>query len=75
MRPNIGQTKSKVTLTASQSSSEIDEMASNNSSNDWTIRKRTGNEQAPLPREKLPQDLQKIVDNEDSLLEQIYDGT
>ncbi|KAL9584679.1 MAG: hypothetical protein Q9212_001962 [Teloschistes hypoglaucus] len=50
-------------------------MASNNSSNDPNIRKRTGNEQAPLPREKLPEDLQKIVDNEDSLFEQIYDGT
>ncbi|KAL8778099.1 MAG: hypothetical protein Q9203_002201 [Teloschistes exilis] len=50
-------------------------MASNKSSNDSTIRKRTSNEQASLPREKLPRDLQKIVDNEDSLLEQIYDGT
>ena len=28
-----------------------------------------------LPREKLPKDLQKIVDDEDSLLDQIYDGT
>ncbi|KAI4195570.1 MAG: hypothetical protein LQ350_007146 [Teloschistes chrysophthalmus] len=51
-------------------------MASNNSSKDPSIRKRTGNEQAPLPREKLPQDLQKIVDdNEESLFDQIYDGT
>ncbi|KAI4257234.1 MAG: hypothetical protein LQ352_001732 [Teloschistes flavicans] len=50
-------------------------MASSNSSNDSTIRKRTGNEQAPLPREKLPKDLQKIVDNEESLFDQIYDGT
>ncbi|MCJ1253765.1 hypothetical protein MMC24_001578 [Lignoscripta atroalba] len=31
---------------------------------------------APLPpREKLPKDLQKIVDDEDSLLDQLYDGT
>ncbi|KAI4141252.1 MAG: hypothetical protein L6R39_005437 [Caloplaca ligustica] len=28
-----------------------------------------------LPREKLPQDLQKLVDNEESLLDQLYDGT
>ena len=29
----------------------------------------------PLPREILPKDLQKLVDNEESLLDQIYDGT
>lgn len=30
----------------------------------------------PLPaREMLPNDLQKLVDDEDSLLEQVYDGT
>lgn len=29
----------------------------------------------PLPREKLPKDLQKIVDDEETLLDQIYDGT
>ena len=28
-----------------------------------------------VPREKLPDELQKLVDDEDSLLEQIYDGT
>lgn len=28
-----------------------------------------------LPREKLPENLQKIVDNEETLMEQIYDGT
>ena len=28
-----------------------------------------------LPREKLPNDLQKIVDNEESLLDRFYDGT
>ena len=30
----------------------------------------------PLPpREKLPNELQKLVDDEDSLLDQVYDGT
>jgi hypothetical protein len=28
----------------------------------------------PLPREKLPKDLQKIVDKEDDLWDTIYDG-
>lgn len=28
-----------------------------------------------LPREKLPEDLQKLVDNEESLLDQLYDGS
>ncbi|KAG8531537.1 uncharacterized protein KY384_003166 [Bacidia gigantensis] len=28
-----------------------------------------------LPREKLPQDLQNLVDDDESLLDQIYDGT
>lgn len=28
-----------------------------------------------VPREKLPDELQKLVDDEDSLLDQIYDGT
>lgn len=28
----------------------------------------------PLLREKLPKELQKLVDDEDTLLEQIYDG-
>jgi hypothetical protein len=27
-----------------------------------------------LPREKLPKDLQKIVDDEETLFDQIYDG-
>lgn len=27
-----------------------------------------------LPREKLPVDLQKIVDDEETLFDQIYDG-
>jgi len=29
----------------------------------------------PSPREKLPKDLQKIVDDDETLLDQIYDGT
>ena len=28
----------------------------------------------PLPREKLPQELQKIVDNEESLWDKVYEG-
>ena len=28
----------------------------------------------PLPREKLPKDLQKIVDKDDDWWDQIYDG-
>lgn len=28
----------------------------------------------PIPQKKLPNSLQKIVDEEDSLLDQIYDG-
>lgn len=28
-----------------------------------------------VPREKLPDELQKLVDDEDTLLDQIYDGT
>ena len=30
---------------------------------------------APIAREKLPDELQKLVDNEESLMDQIYDGT
>jgi len=29
---------------------------------------------AALPREKLPADLQKIVDREDDFMDQLYDG-
>lgn len=28
-----------------------------------------------IPREKLPDELQKLVDDEDSIIDQIYDGT
>lgn len=37
---------------------------------------RSAESDKPLPpREKLPNDLQKLVDDEDSLLDQVYDGT
>lgn len=34
---------------------------------------RPGNDE-PLPREKLPVALQKIVDDEETLFDQLYDG-
>lgn len=42
-----------------------------------SVVQRTANRLEPdtLPREKLPADLQKIVDNDESLLDQVYDGT
>ncbi|KAL8783163.1 MAG: hypothetical protein Q9195_009476 [Heterodermia aff. obscurata] len=43
-----------------------------NSSN---VVQRLQNSEAPLPREKLPDELQKLVDDEETLLDQIYDGT
>ena len=39
------------------------------------VQRRKPQESDPLPREKLPEDLQTLVDNEDSLFDQIYDGT
>ena len=43
---------------------------------DTTIQRRVNySEDDPLPREKLPDSLQKIVDNEESLMDQLYDGT
>ncbi|CAF9931887.1 hypothetical protein IMSHALPRED_008740 [Imshaugia aleurites] len=50
-------------------------MASDKSSNTAVQRRVEHSEDDPLPREKLPESLQKIVDNEESLMEQIYDGT
>ncbi|KAL9595473.1 MAG: hypothetical protein Q9219_006433 [cf. Caloplaca sp. 3 TL-2023] len=51
-------------------------MAQNDSQGDKSLRQRhTGIENTPIPREKLPQDLQKLVDNEESLMDQLYDGT
>lgn len=49
---------------------------SSDKDSDTTVQRRVKHsEDGPLPREKLPDSLQKIVDNEDSLMEQIYDGT
>lgn len=49
---------------------------SNNKENNTSVQRRgKHSEDDPLPREKLPESLQKIVDNEESLMEQIYDGT
>ncbi|KAL8867999.1 MAG: hypothetical protein Q9174_005284 [Haloplaca sp. 1 TL-2023] len=50
-------------------------MAKDASSDSSTLKQRSTTADAPLPREKLPKDLQKIVDDEDTLLDQIYDGT
>ncbi|CAD6565861.1 MAG: hypothetical protein ASARMPREDX12_003671 [Alectoria sarmentosa] len=50
-------------------------MSSNKDSNTTVQRRVKHSEDDPLPREKLPESLQKIVDNEESLMEQIYDGT
>ena len=36
---------------------------------------RLKNSSPSLPREKLPDELQKMVDDEETLLDQIYDGT
>ena len=46
-------------------------------SNDSTVvQRRAEPSDAPLPpREKLPDELQKIVDDEDSLMDALYDGT
>lgn len=44
--------------------------------NDSTaVQRRPPTADDPLPREKLPNELQKIVDDEDTLLESLYDGT
>lgn len=53
-------------------------MSSNKDSNATNVQKRATVkplESDPLPREKLPESLQKIVDNEESLMDQLYDGT
>ena len=50
-------------------------MSSDKDSNNSVQRRVKYSEDDPLPREKLPESLQNIVDNEESLLEQIYDGT
>lgn len=49
---------------------------SNNKETSTSVQRRgKPSEDEPLPREKLPESLQKIVDNEESLMEQLYDGT
>lgn len=50
-------------------------MSSDKDSNTLVQRRAKPSDDEPLPREKLPESLQKIVDNEESLMEQIYDGT
>ncbi|KAL9129073.1 MAG: hypothetical protein Q9217_002380 [Psora testacea] len=49
-------------------------MSTENSSTGPTQRKKPS-QNDPLARERLPRDLQKIVDDEESLLDKIYDGT
>ena len=52
------------------------EIMSSNKDSDTTVQRRVKpSEHDPLPREKLPESLQKIVDNEESLMDQLYDGT
>ena len=50
-------------------------MSSDKNSDTLVQRRAKHSDDEPLPREKLPDSLQKIVDNEESLMEQIYDGT
>ncbi|KAL8677695.1 MAG: hypothetical protein Q9186_005908 [Xanthomendoza sp. 1 TL-2023] len=51
-------------------------MASDKSSSTSDLRQRsTAVQSASLPREKLPKDLQNLVDDDESLVDQIYDGT
>lgn len=50
-------------------------MSNNQDSNATVQRPAKPSEADPLPREKLPDSLQKIVDNEESLMDQLYDGT
>lgn len=50
-------------------------MSNNKESNTVVQRSPAPSEGDPLPRTKLPIDLQKRVDDEETLLDQIYDGT
>ncbi len=38
------------------------------------VQRRLESKNDPLPREKLPAELQKMVDDEDTLMESLYDG-
>ena len=40
-----------------------------------TVPRRPPPKADPLPRGKLPDELQKIVDDDDTLMEALYDGT
>ena len=53
-----------------------DTMSKDNSS-DGAVQRRAPppDPKAPLARGKLPDELQKLVDNEESLIDQLYDGT
>ena len=42
---------------------------------DSNVVQRPKNSEIPVPRGKLPDELQKMVDDEETLLDQIYDGT
>ena len=50
-------------------------MSSNKEPNTAVQRRAKHSDDDPPPREKLPESLQKIVDNEETLMEQLYDGT
>ena len=50
-------------------------MSKPNDKSNTVQRRPKPSENDEFPREKLPESLQKIVDDEDSLLDQIYDGT
>lgn len=50
---------------------------SKDNSSDGAVQRRgpPPDPKAPLTRGKLPDELQKLVDNEESLMDQLYDGT
>ena len=49
-------------------------MSSSGVSNGSASGRKPPSKDDPLPRESLPADLQKIVDDEDTLMDQVYDG-
>ena len=50
-------------------------MSSDDKSKSVIQRRAKPSQEDPLPRVKLPEDLQKRIDDEETLLDQIYDGT
>ena len=50
-------------------------MAKKNDSDQSNRRGAQPSETDPIPRVKLPESLQKQVDDEETLLDQVYDGT